>query len=26
VLQGAVVGAEARWPDEAEVLAGGSAP
>jgi nitrogen fixation NifU-like protein len=30
VLQGAVIGAEARWPDEAEVLAGanegGSAP
>ena len=30
VLQGAVMGAEARWPDEAEVLAGanegGSAP
>jgi len=26
VLQGAVSGAEARWPDEAEVLAGGSAP
>jgi nitrogen fixation protein NifU and related proteins len=26
VLQGAVVGAEARWPDEADVLAGGSAP
>jgi nitrogen fixation NifU-like protein len=30
VLQGAVIGAEARWPDEAEILAGanegGSAP
>ena len=26
VLQGAVSGAEARWPDEADVLAGGSAP
>ncbi len=26
VLQGAVIGAEARWPDEADVLAGGSAP
>ena len=26
VLQGAVSGGEARWPDEAEVLAGGSAP
>ena len=26
VLQGAVIGAEARWPDEASVLAGGSAP
>jgi nitrogen fixation NifU-like protein len=30
VLQGAIIGAEARWPDEAEILAGanqgGSAP
>ncbi len=26
VLQGAVSGGEARWPDEAQVLAGGSAP
>ena len=30
VLQGAVIGAEARWPEEAELLAGanqgGSAP
>jgi len=26
VLQGAVIGAEARWPDEAAVLVGGSAP
>ena len=26
VLQGAVIGTEARWPDEASVLAGGSAP
>jgi nitrogen fixation NifU-like protein len=24
VLQGAVIGAEARWPDEAEALAGGN--
>ncbi len=26
VLQGAVSGGEARWPDEAQVLSGGSAP
>ena len=26
VLQGAIIGAEARWPDEAAVLVGGSAP
>jgi hypothetical protein len=26
VLMGALIGAEARWPDEADVLAGGSAP